>query len=75
MATPRYARPRYSTLRAYVAAQPRDLTQSAIALRLGLTPNRLSQYLGGHVRISRDVALRLARDHGIDLRGLLDGTP
>ena len=63
---------RYKTLRAYVDAQPRRKTQNEIAEDLGLTPNMLSLYVTGARIPSREVALRLAREHGFDLESLLD---
>lgn len=62
----------FKTLREYVDAQPRTKTQGEIAGELGLAENTLSQYLGAHRIPSRDVALRLWREHGISLEGLLD---
>ena len=62
----------FPSLRAFVEAQPRTVKQSDIAARLGLTPSHLSMYLHGHRLPSRATALRLSRDFGIDLRGLLD---
>jgi transcriptional regulator with XRE-family HTH domain len=63
---------RFATLRAYVDAQPRSVTQGSIAETLGLTDSGLSQYLRGHCRPSADVALRLSREFDISLEGLLD---
>lgn len=63
---------RFKTLRAYVDAQPRRKTQNEIAEELGLSPNMLSLYVTGARIPSREVALRLARDHGFDLESLLD---
>ena len=65
-------RARFPTLRAYVASQPRTMTQREIAQTLGLSPVVLSLYIHGHRRPKHDTALRLSRDFGIDLRGLLD---
>lgn len=62
----------FKTLRDYVDAQPRTKTQGEIAQELDIAENTLSQYLGGHRTPSREIALRLHRDHGIDLEGLLD---
>lgn len=53
-------------------AQPRTKTQGDIARELALAENTLSQYLGGHRFPAREVALRLHRDFGISLEGLLD---
>jgi transcriptional regulator with XRE-family HTH domain len=63
---------RFKTLRDYVDAQPRQKTQSDIAADLGLVPSQLSMYLNGVRRPSRDVALRISRQCGIPLEGLLD---
>lgn len=63
---------RFKTLRAYVDAQPRRKTQNEIARDLGLTPNMLSLYVTGARIPSREVALRLSREHGFDLESLLD---
>lgn len=74
MSRPRYNMPRarYKTLRAYVAAQPRGKALADIAADLGLTTPTLAAYLGGHRMPGREVALRLAKEHDIDLTGLLD---
>lgn len=63
---------RFKTIRDYVNAQPRTKTQGEIAREMDLAENTLSQYLGGHRFPSREVALRLHRDFGISLEGLLD---
>jgi len=63
---------RFKTLRAYVDAQPRRVTQNEIADSLGLSPSQLSLYLTGLRIPGRAVALRLSRDHDISLEGLLD---
>ena len=62
---------KFKTLRAFVDSYPRTIRQGQIAALLGLSQGLLSAYLKGR-RPSRDVALRLARDHSIDLEGLLD---
>jgi transcriptional regulator with XRE-family HTH domain len=64
--------PRYKTLRAYVNAQPRTITQAEIARSMGLPDNTLSVYLSGKRFPNRETALRLSRDFGIALEGLLD---
>lgn len=65
-------RSRFKTLRAYVDAQPRRKTQNEIAKELGLSQSQLSLYLTGARIPSREVALRLSREIGIDLENLLD---
>jgi transcriptional regulator with XRE-family HTH domain len=66
------SRPRYKSLRAFVDAQPRGKAHAEIASDLGLTLSALNAYLGGHRLPGREVALRLSKDFGIDLAGLLD---
>jgi transcriptional regulator with XRE-family HTH domain len=65
------ARPKFANLRAYVSSFPREVEQQDIAEKLGLSPSQLSGYLGGTIP-GRDTALRLYREHSIDLEGLLD---
>lgn len=65
-------RPTYKSLREYVNAHPRTVTQGAIAKRLGLSQSTLSAYLRGKIRPSREVALRLSRKFRISLEGLLE---
>jgi plasmid maintenance system antidote protein VapI len=55
-----------------VDAQPRTKTQGDIARELDLAENTFSQYLGRHRFPSRETALRLHREFGISLEGLLD---
>jgi transcriptional regulator with XRE-family HTH domain len=62
----------YKTLREYVDAHPRTVTQGTIAKRLGLSQTTLSGYLTGRILPRRDVALRLSRKFHISLEGLLD---
>ena len=62
---------RFKTLREFVRSYPRTVKQGQIAEILGLSDGVLSAYLSGR-RPSREVALRLAREHSIDLEGLLD---
>lgn len=62
----------YRSLRDYVAVQPRQLRQGDIARRMGLSQSALSLYLRGHRVPSRDIAIRLSREFGISLEGLLD---
>ncbi len=66
------SRSRYKTLREYVDAQPRGKTLDAIAEELGIPRTTLSAYTNGHRVPGREVALRLSRDFGISLEGLLD---
>jgi predicted transcriptional regulator len=54
-----------------VNSYPRSVTQAEIAAILGITAPALSGYLIGRIP-GRETALRLSRDHGIDLEGLLD---
>jgi predicted transcriptional regulator len=61
----------FKTLREFVDSHPRTVRQGQIALKLGLSEQLLSAYLGGRVP-GRGVALRLSREHHIDLEGLLD---
>jgi hypothetical protein len=63
---------RYKTLRAYVDAQPRAKTTVEIAAELGVGIDALYAYLAGRRVPQRDIALRLSRDFGISLEGLLD---
>jgi len=64
-------RAKYRTLREYVESHPRTVKQQDIATALGLSPSDLSAYLGGR-KPGRETALRLSRQHNIDLEGLLD---
>jgi predicted transcriptional regulator len=61
----------FPSLRAYVDSFPRTVRQYEIAKTLGISESLLSRYLRGTAP-SSDVALRLSRDHGISLEGLLD---
>ena len=72
MGTRRPARHKTKTLRAHVAAQPRDIRQNDVARTFGLTASQLSAYLAGSQPLSRETALRLSRAHGFDLEDLLD---
>jgi plasmid maintenance system antidote protein VapI len=65
-------REKYPTLLAYVNAQPRTVSQNEIARRLGLSQSQLSLYIRGHRSPSKDTALRLSRQFGIALDGLLE---
>jgi transcriptional regulator with XRE-family HTH domain len=65
-------RSQFKTLRDYVDAQPRRVTQNEIAERLGVSPSTLSNYLRGHRVPDREQALHIARNFSIDLEGLLD---
>jgi len=62
---------RFKTLREFVDAQP-EKTQGEIARELDVADSTLSQYLTGSRTPTREIALRLHRDHGISLEGLLD---
>jgi transcriptional regulator with XRE-family HTH domain len=66
------SRSRFETLRDYVAVQPRQKTQGDIARELGLSESTFSQYLNGKRIPQRDTALRLSREFGISLEGLLN---
>lgn len=63
---------RYKTLRAYVAAQPRGKSTEAIAAELGVGTAALYAWLKGDRFPTREVALRLSKNFGISLAGLLD---
>lgn len=65
---------RFKTLRAYVQSFKQPVTQRHIASVLGVTEPELSEYLSGRKSPSKAVALRLYREHRIDLEGLLDPT-
>jgi predicted transcriptional regulator len=66
-------RARFKSLKAFVASFPeRHGRQREVAQVLGLTEPALSSYLSGRLVPSRETALRLSRDHDIDLSGLLD---
>jgi plasmid maintenance system antidote protein VapI len=65
-------RSRFKSLRDYVNAQPRTKRNPEIARELGLTPGSLAAFLGWHRVPNRDTALRLSKDFGIDLQGLLE---
>lgn len=62
---------RFKTLREFVDSHHRSVKQQEIAAKLGLAPADLSAYLGGK-RPGSDTALRISREHNIDLEGLLD---
>jgi transcriptional regulator with XRE-family HTH domain len=62
----------FRSLRDYVNAQPRTITQTAIAQGMGLSDTMMSAYLSQRAIPSRNVALRLSRAYGISLVGLLD---
>jgi DNA-binding XRE family transcriptional regulator len=64
--------PRFASLSAYVDTFPRSVSQREIAERLGIADSALSQYLNGRTIPNRETALRLSREFGIDLEGLLD---
>lgn len=66
------AHSQFKTLRDFVDAQPEGKTQGETARDLDLAENTLSQYLSGARIPTREIALRLHRDHGISLEGLLD---
>ncbi len=63
---------KFLTLHDYVAVQPRQLRQGDIAAKLGLSQAALSMYLHGKRVPSRAIAVRLSREFGISLEGLLD---
>lgn len=60
----------FKTLRDYVDS--RKVTQGDIAREMKIAENTLSQYLSGRNTPSREIALRLSREFGISLEGLLD---
>jgi transcriptional regulator with XRE-family HTH domain len=72
MKTGRKTTTRYPSLRAFVNSHPRTVKQGQIAAKLGLTQPQLSEYLSGRLVPGRATALRLSREYGIDLHGLLD---
>lgn len=57
-------------LRAVV--QPQAPSQSAVAKRLGVTPQAVSSWIGGRTRPSRDVAAKLEAIFGIPLSSWVD---
>ena len=67
-------RPRFASLREFVYSFPRSVRMYEIAALLGVNQGQLSHYLAGR-RPGTRTALRLHRDHGIDLAGLLDPPP
>lgn len=62
---------RFDSLKDYVDAHPRGVTQGAIAHRLGLTDSQLSAYLRGSKRPSPAVAVKLEKQTGVPLASLL----
>lgn len=58
-------------MREYVDSFPRSVKQYEIAEKLGISDVDLSTYLSGKAP-KRETALRLHREFGIDLEGLLD---
>jgi hypothetical protein len=64
-------KPKFRNLREFVNSYPRYVKQGDIAELLGIEESALSRYLGGIVP-GRETALRLHREHDIDLEGLLD---
>ncbi len=67
--------PRYASLREFVNAHPRTMTQGEIAKKIGLHQGTLSSYLVRNTAPGREVALRLSREFNISLEGLLDPPP
>lgn len=65
-------RNQFKTLRDYVDSFRGTVTQGHVARVLGLTDAELSKFLHGHRLPSKREALRLSREHGISLEGLLD---
>lgn len=63
---------RFKTLREYVDSRVKRVTQGDVARDLGIAENTLSQYLSGARVPDREIALRLSRDYGISLEGLLN---
>jgi predicted transcriptional regulator len=61
----------YPSLRAYVNAQPRHVTQADIAYTLHISPAALSYYLSGKRFPSVITARRIAKQCGIPLEKLL----
>jgi transcriptional regulator with XRE-family HTH domain len=61
----------YPTLRAYVDAQPRSVTQKDIAARLGISAASLSYYLSGKRFPSSVTAFRICQRCGVPLHRLL----
>jgi transcriptional regulator with XRE-family HTH domain len=64
---------RFQSIHELVASYPRTVTQGEIARELGISESSLSNYLKGRPP-SRETALRLRRDFGVSLEGLLDRT-
>jgi transcriptional regulator with XRE-family HTH domain len=61
---------RFKTLREFI--DDRKVTQGDIARELGISESALSSYLSGVRTPNRELALRLSRDYGISLEGLLN---